>query len=55
VDAIANHDPRTGRLYFDITTVVGRDISADDATLVATCIRQLGIKQVAGNVTPYMR
>jgi len=60
VGAIANHDPRTQRLYFDVTTVVGLNISVEQAKLVATRIRQLGPERIlygsdaasGGNVPP---
>jgi O-phosphoseryl-tRNA(Cys) synthetase len=46
VEAIANGDPRAKRLYFDVTTVVDRDISVEQAKLVAERIRQLGVERV---------
>jgi predicted TIM-barrel fold metal-dependent hydrolase len=46
IEAIAKGDPRTKRLYFDVTGAVGLDIPVDEATLVATRIRQLGVDRV---------
>lgn len=45
VDAIARRDPRTARLWFDVTTVA-RDPTPDDARLIAARIRQLGVQRV---------
>lgn len=46
IEAIAKHDPLTERLYFDVTGVTGEDISARQADLIATRIRQLGVERV---------
>lgn len=46
VEAIAKHDPRTDRLYFDATGVVGPETSPAQLTLIATRIRQLGPERV---------
>jgi len=46
VEAIATRDPRAKRLYFDVTTVVDLDISVEQAKLVATRIRQLGVERI---------
>ncbi len=46
VDAIARHDPRTSRLYFDATGVAGPDMPAQQADLIARRIRQLGVERV---------
>ena len=45
VDAIARRDARSNRLWFDVTTV-GRNATPDEANLIATRIRQLGIQRV---------
>lgn len=60
VDAIREHDPRTRRLWFDVTSVALPDASASDARLIATRIRQLGVRRVlygsdaaaGGNLAP---
>jgi len=46
IDAIANNDPRTKRLWFDVATVATSDMTPAQATLIATRIRQVGIKRV---------
>jgi predicted TIM-barrel fold metal-dependent hydrolase len=46
VEAIANGDSRTKQLYFDVTAVASRNTPADQAKLVATRIRQLGVQRV---------
>jgi predicted TIM-barrel fold metal-dependent hydrolase len=46
VDAVAKHDPRTSRLYFDATGVAEPDMSPQQADLIATRIRQLGVERV---------
>ena len=59
VDAIARHDPRAKRLWFDVTTVT-RSVTPDNARLLATRIRQLGVDRVlfgsdaaaGGNLAP---
>src|SRR5688500_17845895 len=58
VDAIANGDPRTKQLWFDVTTVAST-ATADQRNLLATRIRQLGVGRVlygsdatAGNNLP---
>jgi predicted TIM-barrel fold metal-dependent hydrolase len=45
-EAIANRDPRTKHLYFDVATNVDLNISVEQAKLVATRIRQLGIERI---------
>jgi len=45
-EAVEKRDPRTRRLWFDVTTVVDRNISAANAALVAKRIRQVGIGRV---------
>jgi uncharacterized protein len=60
VDAIANHDARMSRVYFDVSGVVGLGEWRDKVQLVATRIRQLGIERIlygsdgagGGNLTP---
>lgn len=59
-DAIAAHDPRTKRLWFDVATSADLDIAPDRAALIATRIRQLGVGRVlygsdgfaGGNLAP---
>ena len=59
VDAIARHDPRAKQLWFDVTTVA-RNATPEDAKLLATRIRQLGVDRVlygsdaaaGGNLAP---
>jgi predicted TIM-barrel fold metal-dependent hydrolase len=41
-EAVEQGDPRTRRLWFDVATVVDREISPATAALVARCIRQVG-------------
>ena len=45
-EAVEKRDPRTRRLWFDVTTVVDRNISKANAALVAKRIRQLGVDRV---------
>ena len=45
-DAIAQKDPRTDHLYFDITAVVTPRLAEDRVKLVASRIRQLGLQRV---------
>jgi predicted TIM-barrel fold metal-dependent hydrolase len=44
--AVEKHDPRTRRLWFDVATVVDRNISADNAALVVKRIRQVGVNRI---------
>jgi uncharacterized protein len=46
VEAIANGDPRTKRLYFDVTTVASGSIPPDQAKLVTKRLRQLGLQRI---------
>ena len=46
VDAIEKSDPRTKNLYFDVTTVVLAKASADQLTLIARRLRQLGLQRI---------
>lgn len=46
VEAIAARDPRVKNLWFDVTGVVRPGIEPEKAKLVATRIRQIGIKRV---------
>jgi predicted TIM-barrel fold metal-dependent hydrolase len=41
-EAVSNGDPRTSNLWFDITSVADRKISASNAALLAKRIRQVG-------------
>jgi uncharacterized protein len=45
-EAVEQRDPRTRRLWFDVTTVVDRNISPANAALVASRIRQVGVDRV---------
>jgi predicted TIM-barrel fold metal-dependent hydrolase len=45
-EAIAAGDPRAQRLLFDVATVVDLNISVEQAKLVASRIRQLGVERV---------
>ncbi|HEX6435351.1 MAG TPA: amidohydrolase family protein [Gemmatimonadales bacterium] len=45
-EAVAQRDPRTRRLWFDVTTVVDREISPENAALVARRIRQVGVGRI---------
>jgi uncharacterized protein len=44
--AVEKHDPRTRRLWFDVATVVDRNISAENAALVVKRIRQVGVRRI---------
>jgi predicted TIM-barrel fold metal-dependent hydrolase len=44
--AMAAHDPRTRNLWFDVASIVDRDISPALARLVAETIRQVGTGRV---------
>jgi uncharacterized protein len=44
--AVEKRDPRTRRLWFDVTTVVDRNISPANAALVAKRIRQVGVERI---------
>jgi uncharacterized protein len=46
VEAIEKGDPRAMRLYFDVTAVALPDAPAEQASLVATRIRQLGAQRI---------
>jgi predicted TIM-barrel fold metal-dependent hydrolase len=53
VEAIQRHDPSTTRLWFDISGVALGNPTVDQANLIATRIRQLGIDRVLyGTDTP---
>ena len=45
-EAVARHDPRTRRLWFDVTTVADPNISEANASLLARRIRQVGVQRV---------
>ena len=59
-DSIANKDPRMAHVYFDVSGVVGYGNWADEARLIATRIRQLGVGRIlygsdgagGGNLAP---
>jgi len=44
--AVEKGDPRTRRLWFDVATVVDRNITAAQAALVAKRIRQVGVDRI---------
>jgi predicted TIM-barrel fold metal-dependent hydrolase len=44
--AVARHDPRTRKLYFDVASIVDRGITPETARLVANLIRQVGVDKV---------
>ena len=44
--AIASNDPRTRRLYFDLTTAAAPDTTPENAALIVTRIRQVGADRV---------
>lgn len=44
--AVARHGPHTRNLYFDVASIVDRDIKPDLAKLVADTIRQVGMNRV---------
>jgi hypothetical protein len=44
--AVEQREPQTRRLWFDVTTVVNREISPENAALVARRIRQVGVKRI---------
>ncbi len=46
VEAIAKDDPRTERLWFDVTSTASKDMSEDEAAFLAKRIRQLGIERI---------
>jgi predicted TIM-barrel fold metal-dependent hydrolase len=45
-DAVEHHDPRTRNLWFDVATVVNREITPPTAALVVKRIRQVGVDRV---------
>ncbi len=45
-EAIGRGDPHTGNLYFDVTTVVLPTTSPDGLALIATRLRQLGLRRI---------
>jgi predicted TIM-barrel fold metal-dependent hydrolase len=45
-EAMETRDPRTRRLWFDVTSVADRDISAAHAALLVRRIRQVGVERV---------
>ena len=44
--AVAHHDPRTRRLWFDVATVVDQNISPANAERVVERIRQVGVERI---------
>lgn len=46
VEAVANRDPRVKRLYFDVTSVAQAGISEENAKLIATRLRALGLERI---------
>jgi predicted TIM-barrel fold metal-dependent hydrolase len=45
-DAVASHDPHARNLWFDVASIVDRDISPATAALVVSAIRQVGVGRV---------
>lgn len=45
-EAVEKGDPRTARLFFDVTTVAMRDTTTEQAELIARRIRQVGVQRV---------
>jgi predicted TIM-barrel fold metal-dependent hydrolase len=47
-DAVSSRDPRTKRLYFDVTTAVGPGLGlpVEQANLIARRIRQIGVDRI---------
>lgn len=45
-DAVAAGDPRTRHLYFDVTTTVTSQTSADAAAFIAARLRQIGLRRI---------
>ncbi|MGH7584699.1 MAG: amidohydrolase family protein, partial [Gemmatimonadales bacterium] len=45
-EAVERRDPRTARLWFDVTTVADTALSPAAAALVARRIRQVGVQRV---------
>ena len=44
-EAVEKSDPRTRRLFFDVTSIADRNISSANAALVAKRIRQVGVER----------
>jgi len=44
--AVEQRDPRTDRLWFDVASIVDRDISPANAALVVRRIRQVGVGRI---------
>jgi predicted TIM-barrel fold metal-dependent hydrolase len=44
--AVENHDPHATNLWFDVASIVDRDIRPDTAALIARLIRQVGVGRV---------
>jgi predicted TIM-barrel fold metal-dependent hydrolase len=45
-DAVSSADPRTRNLYFDVTTNVTIQTSAEEASLIAARLRQIGLQRI---------
>jgi predicted TIM-barrel fold metal-dependent hydrolase len=45
-DAVQNHDPHANNLWFDVASIVDRDIRPETAALVVKLIRQVGVGRV---------
>jgi predicted TIM-barrel fold metal-dependent hydrolase len=46
VEAIKNNDPRVKRVWFDVTTIVVPETTADQLRLAATRIREVGVRRI---------
>ncbi|MFL6635828.1 MAG: amidohydrolase family protein [Massilia sp.] len=45
-DAVENHDPHANNLWFDVASIVDRDIRPETAAVVVKFIRQIGVGRV---------
>jgi len=45
-DAVESHDPHANNLWFDVASIVDRDIKPETAALVVKLIRQVGVGRV---------
>jgi predicted TIM-barrel fold metal-dependent hydrolase len=45
-EAASKRDPRTRNLYFDVTTIVTMQTSAEEAQFIADCLWQIGLGRI---------
>jgi predicted TIM-barrel fold metal-dependent hydrolase len=45
-DAVEDHDPHAANLWFDVASIVDRDIGPDTAALITNYVRQVGVGRV---------